>query len=898
MKSSLFSSAFVWAILVLALAAVNFAVGWACMLFAVPPGYATTVFPPAGIALGAVLLFGYRVWPGVLLGALALSYTLAGPEGANLAVAFGIGAGSTLQALVGGWLIRRVLKFTASLDDEYAIGGFLLLGGPVACVTSASIGILTLSLAGNIADDFAYNWFTWWIGDSIGVMLFAPLLMVAFGKPREAWRPRWWSVGVSVLMAFLVVVGLSSYIQSHAEAEQRLEFISRTDTIHSAVATTAEGYLETVRSINGIYYASKLVERFEFRLFVERPLSRQSGISALAWIPRITREERDTFVQETRREASAQTDLALRAGLEAYALKEFHPPDEWKPYGENTEDEYYPVHFIEPYEGNEQALGINLASNAARRAALHSARDLDTLVCTAPIVLAQETGEDMAVLLIVPIHERGKPRETIQDRRDYLLGYASGVVRIREVVLEACSPAELTMVELSIVDLAVSPPNQQTLFGKSPDDTAKQASREQLRLQRTVDLEVGTRTWQLQFTPSPQFLSTLGGRRAWVESVLVLLFSFAVSGSTLLVTGRQRQVEKLVKERSEQLRLARFAMDHAADSIFWVNDQGGFYDANQTACESHGYSREELLAMSVWEVNPDYPKDKWEQDRARLRTAGQLVFESRHQTKDGRVFPVEVATGYIEFEGEGYFCAIVRDITERKEAIEALKSDEQLLRRLLETQEKERRIVAHDIHDGFVQYVIGAHFQLQSVDDNSETSAVMTALQTTGTLLKKAIAEGRRMIRDLRPMVLDEAGLVEAIRHLIEDEQASAGLTVGFDHQVTFARLESKLEGIIFRIIQEALTNVRKHGKTDYASVQLKQHDDMLDVIVRDHGVGFDRSEVSNQCFGLRGIRERARLFNGTAHIESIPGDGTIVFVRFQLDAQSLRDEADGVFVP
>ena len=186
-----------------------------------------------------------------------------------------------------------------------------------------------------------------------------------------------------------------------------------------------------------------------------------------------------------------------------------------------------------------------------------------------------------------------------------------------------------------------------------------------------------------------------------------------------------------------------------------------------------------------------------------------------------------------------------------------MKSEERLLRRLLEIQENERRLVAHDIHDGFVQYAVGAHLQVQGIRGGLDADTIETKVEYVASLLQKAIEEGRRLIRDLRPMVLDESGVVEAIKHLIADEAKHAGFFVAFRHEVQFDRLEPRLEGAIFRIVQEALTNVKHHARTDHAAVELTQRNGALEVVVRDNGVGFDPSKVSPERFGLRGIRER-----------------------------------------
>ena len=144
------------------------------------------------------------------------------------------------------------------------------------------------------------------------------------------------------------------------------------------------------------------------------------------------------------------------------------------------------------------------------------------------------------------------------------------------------------------------------------------------------------------------------------------------------------------------------------------------------------------------------------------------------------------------------------------------------------------------------------------------------------------------MIRDLRPLVLDDEGIMEAIRHLVAEEANRAGFVVAFEHDVQFDRLEPRLEGMIFRIIQEALTNAKKHGRTHSAAVQFQQKDGMLEIIILDEGVGFEPGQLPHDRFGLFGIRERARLFGGTAEIESAPGKGTRVTAKFPIDDSPL----------
>ena len=214
-----------------------------------------------------------------------------------------------------------------------------------------------------------------------------------------------------------------------------------------------------------------------------------------------------------------------------------------------------------------------------------------------------------------------------------------------------------------------------------------------------------------------------------------------------------------------------------------------------------------------------------------------------------------------------------------EEQTAALQSEQELLKQLFAVQERDRQLTAYEIHDGLVQYAAGALMLLEACDGFSHDKTFSKNMETAATQMRKIIVEGRRLMNGLRPPVLDESGVVEAIRQLLADEEARAGLVVAFDHNVEFDRLDSRLEGAIFRIVQEALNNVRRHGHTDHAAVRMTEQNGSLEIVVRDQGVGFNPDTVRLESFGLRGIRERARVFGGTATIVSAPGEGTLVQV-------------------
>jgi two-component sensor histidine kinase len=167
----------------------------AALWMAIEPGYATPVWPAAGFALCAVLLWGRHMALGVVLGSVAANLATDLDSGSwssvvrSLAVPLGIAVGAALQALLGAWLIERFVGLPVPFEAKRSIGRFAILGGPVACVLSASIGVSTLVAAGLLPwANYPFSWATWWVGDSIGVVIFTPLSLILFANPKLLWQ--------------------------------------------------------------------------------------------------------------------------------------------------------------------------------------------------------------------------------------------------------------------------------------------------------------------------------------------------------------------------------------------------------------------------------------------------------------------------------------------------------------------------------------------------------------------------------------------------------------------------------------------------------------------------------------------------------------------------------------
>ena len=227
---------------------------------------------------------------------------------------------------------------------------------------------------------------------------------------------------------------------------------------------------------------------------------------------------------------------------------------------------------------------------------------------------------------------------------------------------------------------------------------------------------------------------------------------------------------------------------------------------------------------------------------------------------------------------------IAIDLTEHQPTEREETARRRLMEEMLRSQEWDRRLIAYEIHDGLVQEATGAHMHLEALLETGQVppGPARDQIELALELVRRAVSEGRRLISGLRLPVLEQSGVVAAIECLIK-EQAENGPSIEFIADVQFERLEALLETTIYRIAQEAITNVRRHSKSDRAEIRLSQGNDRIQIEIRDWGVGFDPAHIERERLGLEGIRERARLLRGRAEIDSAPGEGTRVFVDLPL---------------
>lgn len=335
---------------------------------------------------------------------------------------------------------------------------------------------------------------------------------------------------------------------------------------------------------------------------------------------------------------------------------------------------------------------------------------------------------------------------------------------------------------------------------------------------------------------------------------------------------RLNRYRRLLIERGKLARVIEFA----PDGLLIVDQSGVIVLANPAIIHMIGASgADELLGKHITSLlSPDQHAACYASLERVLDDAATVQVESTLASSSGLFVPIEMHIGYLLWNNQPAAQIIARDITERKQA---------------ELLEEERRLIAYELHDGLAQMVVSTHQHLQAfaARHRPRSQPTRAELDRVLDLARRSVTEIRRVIAGLRPTALDDFGLATALRMQVAALQAD-GWEVSYHDSLGAQRLTPTIETVVYRVAQEALTNVRKHAQTTRVAVTLAHDEQRLRLEVQDWGCGFEPAQMLaaaglGERIGLRGMRERVALLGGHWSVRSSPGNGALVVAEIPL---------------
>ncbi|HEY7491321.1 MAG TPA: PAS domain S-box protein [Candidatus Tectomicrobia bacterium] len=380
------------------------------------------------------------------------------------------------------------------------------------------------------------------------------------------------------------------------------------------------------------------------------------------------------------------------------------------------------------------------------------------------------------------------------------------------------------------------------------------------------------------------------------------------------------------KQMEEELRQRALLIDLSYEPIFVWDWERGIVLWNRGCEQLYGFTKAAAMGcVSHRLLRTEFPESLGRYEATLLRHR-QWSGELWHTTYDGRQVIVESRHQLVEAHGRRLVLETNRDITLRKQAEEVLqrahneleqrvqertaaltrtnevlraeilarqraeRERQQLLARLVTIQEEERRRISRELHDQLGQDLHALMLGLKSLEGYGQhllsTAPRIQQLQALTAQIEQAM---HRLAWDLRPPDLDDEGVETVLQNYVEDWSQRFGIAVDFHSRgFTSQRLPSHLETVLYRIVQEAFTNVLKHAQAQRISVLLECRREYVLAIVEDDGIGCELDTLASVRqgqgrLGVTGMRERAALVDGTVEIESTPGAGTTVFVRLPI---------------
>ncbi len=810
------------------------------------PSYATAIWPPSGIALGMLLLYGYRLWPGVFFGSFILNAALSGIFGdlenltsiKTLTVAL-IAFGAALQAVLTRFMLSRLFNFPLVIERPRDAFSFLLISAPIGCMVSATIANISLYATGILGRDAAfYSWLTWWMGDSFGVLAFMPITLIAAstmwtGDGQASNKKILHALPMTALLTLMVSIAITflawrSMVDNIYDKSQGT-FSSLADELEKSLIYRLDSYEKSLLGGAGFIAGSEGVTRDEWRRYTDWVNIEKNypGMNGIGFIRVVDPARADEYIENER----------LEGGMPDFDIH----PDKAAP-------NLFIITYVEPYALNKNAVGLNIAFERNRYEAAVRARDTGRAAITRRVQLVQDESGQPGFLLLYPLYERGMTIDTEEQRRAAFIGWIYAPFVAQNFMRDIASPVDHDAeIHLEVYDGDTTDPRY--LIFSSHTDVSTPSHARDIRApmfsSRKV-LEVKQQQWTVVWESAPALEARLHNNAPLVVlfggmtfTSLLAMFLIVMSRRTELI---QREVDRKTHEITASEARMRTLVRHTPAAVAMFDRQMRYIMTSERWLKDYNLKEADIIGKSHYEIFPEIMgMPEWLEHHQRVMKGETLSLDEDVWVRpDGRtewirwaLYPWRDSDGYI-----GGITMFTELITEQKRASSELMRTNTAL-------EEFAYVVSHDLKAPVRHMGMCAEFLQQAYGDSFDEE---------GKKFLRIIVDGSAKMRGMIESLLDYARIGASpddfrdvdLEKVLENAKTNLTASIrecGADIQSGRLPTVRGVESELLRVFQNLLENAikyRAHNMTPTIRVDAVKDGNFWKISIADNGIGID----------------------------------------------------------
>nr|WP_159084203.1 CHASE domain-containing protein [Saccharobesus litoralis] len=502
------------------------------LLFAIPPGFASAIWPAAGIGLAIYLKLGRWALLGTFLGS-TLANSQVGIDSffasslSDWLIPSCLALGTCLQLILARCLIYRYCELPIKLYTLRSIVKFALLAGPMACIVACSVGATVLTINNDLsAQQTAFIWLTWWVGDSVGTLFFTPLVLLLFNNQVFSRAPYRWKVVAPSLIIFVLVSSVFFLSRGHFNERAQLSFVEKTQKLTNQILLAETEFAQHLYSLAGLIQASEEVTRDEFKTFTTMLNVNDTNLRALGWIPKVEHKNLADFYKK-----------AQSYGFSDYSLKSLNHDKQLT--ATPSKAFYLPILFLEPYQTNQAAVGLELTTHPVAAPIIDKAVTQGTIQITPPLTLAQQRDKFTGFVAYYPLFKQGTPQG--QTNYQNLMGITEVVIEIDTLLSSIYKQAANNDFHVQVIYQE----QNKTLFNNGYNKTAN------FHYSQTIEWFSTPLTFN--FASSSNFDAKATDWTSWITLILGCLLAVISTIFIMIVTGFNHKLELEVTQKTAEL---------------------------------------------------------------------------------------------------------------------------------------------------------------------------------------------------------------------------------------------------------------------------------------------------------------------------------------------------------